>query len=99
MVTISVTGFPPRIKYGVTFFRGNDGDGAIASTVSREARAKFPGKAKFPVAGPLTTARRRRRIPIIMNPAGRHKIFGYYRPFFTYAYRRAVSVNPACEAR
>ena len=25
-------------------------------------------------------------------------VFGYYRPFFFYAYRRPVSVIPACEA-
>ena len=25
LLTISTAGFPPRIKYGVTFFRGNDG--------------------------------------------------------------------------
>ncbi len=40
-------GFPPRIKYGVTFFRGNDGWGrdcraALAMTVWWERRMVNP---------------------------------------------------------
>ena len=34
-----------------------------------------------------------------MVSANGHIIPGYYRPFFFYAYRRPVSVNPAREAR
>ena len=34
-----------------------------------------------------------------MVSANGHMTVGYYRPFYFYAYRRPVSVNPACEAR
>ena len=34
-----------------------------------------------------------------MIPTNLNMVLGYYRPFFFYAYRRSVSVKPACEAR
>ena len=39
---VSCPGFLPRIKYGVTFFRRNDGDGAITLLPSRLLTRRKP---------------------------------------------------------
>ena len=48
---------------------------------------------------PLTTLRDGSSIFLAMSTACRQIVRGYYRPFYFYAYRSTVSVNPAWEAR